>query len=219
MLKATMQFNGQALQDKFVVNVLGNKRPGYFLEIGSHHPIRINNTYLLEKQLDWRGIMVEYDPSYLPLYKTHRPNSIHVIQDASQIDYAALFRTHDVPHDVDYLQIDLEVANGSTLRTLQNLDRQVMDTYRFATITFEHDIYTSNYLDTRRESREIFSRRGYAPVFTDISNKGNPYEDWYVHPDLVDMDYVARLQANNVQHYTQHPLTERALEFSRIDYT
>jgi hypothetical protein len=30
---------GQANQDKFVLNVLKEKRNGYFLEIGSNHPI------------------------------------------------------------------------------------------------------------------------------------------------------------------------------------
>ena len=38
---------GQAEQDKFVLNVLNNKKNGYFLEIGSNHPININNSYLL----------------------------------------------------------------------------------------------------------------------------------------------------------------------------
>lgn len=42
-------FNGQAEQDKFVLNILKNKKKGFFLEIGSNHPIKINNSYILEK--------------------------------------------------------------------------------------------------------------------------------------------------------------------------
>lgn len=42
-------YNGQALQDEFVLTVLNNKKNGYFLEIGSYDPIIINNTYILEK--------------------------------------------------------------------------------------------------------------------------------------------------------------------------
>jgi hypothetical protein len=78
---------GQAEQDKFVLNVLKNKKNGYFLEIGSNHPIDINNSYLLEKNYNWKGIMVEYDSKFLSLYKQHRPNSIHVINDATKVDY------------------------------------------------------------------------------------------------------------------------------------
>ena len=39
-------FNGQALQDKFVLNVLKNKKNGTFLDMGAHEPIHINNTYI-----------------------------------------------------------------------------------------------------------------------------------------------------------------------------
>ena len=56
-----------------------------------------------------------------------------------------------------------------------------MDKYKFATITFEHDIYHTNYLNTLLVSRKIFEDRGYVRVL-DINNKGiNPYEDWYIH--------------------------------------
>jgi hypothetical protein len=41
-------FRGQSNQDRFVLNVLKEKKDGYFLEIGSNHPININNSYLLE---------------------------------------------------------------------------------------------------------------------------------------------------------------------------
>ena len=78
---------GQANQDKFVLNILKEKKNGYFLEIGSNHPININNTYLLETKYDWKGIMVEYQSEYLPMYKEHRPNSIHIINDARTVDY------------------------------------------------------------------------------------------------------------------------------------
>ena len=100
-------YNGQAEQDKFVLRILKEKRDGFFLEIGSHEPIFINNTYLLETQYNWKGIMVEYDESHFESYKTHRPNSVHVLSDATVVDYKALFETNNVPHNIDYLQIDL----------------------------------------------------------------------------------------------------------------
>ena len=181
-------FNGEAEQDKFVLNILKNKKNGFFLEIGSHHPSKYNNSYILEKNYEWNGIMIEYSSTYLNDYKQLRTNSIHIINDARRIDYKNLFKINNVPFNLDYLQIDLHVDDGSTLNTLKKLNSEVMDEYKFATITFEHDIYLSNYLNTRLESRKIFGDRGYVRVFSDINNGGkNPYEDWYVHPDLVDI--------------------------------
>jgi hypothetical protein len=211
-------FYGQAHQDKFVLNVLNWKRNGFFLEIGSNHPIIINNTYILERDYNWSGIMVDYNPSFLPLYKQQRSNSVHVINDATKIDYKTLFETNNVPVSIDYLQIDLEVINGSTIQTLQKLDAEVLNKYKFATVTFEHDIYHTNYENTRLTSREIFHRNGYICVFEDISNEGSPYEDWYVHPDLVDMNYVNILKEKNTPYYVNNSITGKSLNYMDIVY-
>ena len=193
-----MEFGGQALQDKFVLNFSQFKRSGTFVEIGSNHPIIINNTYLLENGFGWRGIMVEYDTSWETEYKKYRPNSHHIMADATQVDYVSAFQEASLPMDIDYLQIDLEVNNGSTMKTLLKFDKEVFDSYRFSTITFEHDIYHTNFMNTREESRKIFKNRGYVRVFSDITNNGeNPFEDWYVHPDLVNMKYIEQLMNEN----------------------
>jgi hypothetical protein len=209
---------GQANQDKFVLNVLKEKTNGYFLEIGSNHPININNTYLLETSYNWKGIMIEYESKYLPLYKEQRPNSIHVINDATTIDYKFLFETNNMPLTFDYLQIDLEANNGSTIRTLQKLNTEIFEKYKFATVTFEHDIYHTNFDNTRLQSRDIFKSRGYICVFEDINCDGNPYEDWYVHPDLVDIDYVNNLIENNKTKYIDHPITGKTINWKDIQY-
>jgi hypothetical protein len=210
---------GQAEQDKFVLNVLKEKRNGFFLEIGSNHPININNSYLLETKYEWKGIMIEYDSNFLDLYKIHRPNSIHVINDATIIDYKSIFENNNMPLCFDYLQIDLEANNGSTIKTLQKLDNEIFDTYKFATVTFEHDIYHTNFDNTRLKSRDIFKKRGYVCVFEDINNGIEyPYEDWYVHPDLVDMNYVNNLIENNKKYYIHHPITEKTLKWQDIKY-
>jgi hypothetical protein len=212
-------YNGQAGQDKFVLNVLKEKKNGCFLEIGSNHPIHINNSYLLEKNYDWRGIMVEYDSNFLSLYKIHRPNSIHIINDATKIDYKNIFEENNIPFLCDYLQIDLEVDNGSTIKTLEKLDSEFFDIYKFATVTFEHDIYHSNFDNTRIKSREIFKKRGYICVFEDINDSGNPYEDWYVHPDLVDMNYVNELIEINKNNYEYNQITGKSINWKNIIYS
>ena len=213
-------FNGQAEQDKFVIKVLNEKQNGYFLEIGSNHPININNTYLLEHQYNWKGIMVEYNPDFLPLYKQHRPQSIHIINDATKVDYKTQFELHNFPYTMDYLQIDLEANNGSTINTLYKLDAEVLDNYKFAIITFEHDIYHTNFGNTREESRKIFEKRGYVSVFKDIHNiePKYVYEDWYVHPELVNMSYVNNLIEQNINNYEENNITGKSLNWQNIQY-
>jgi hypothetical protein len=199
-----LDYNGQAEQDKFVCNVLNNKTNGFFVEVGSAHPIKINNTYVLENTLKWTGLMFEYQrATFEELYKEHRPNSNYIFGDAQQHNYQEIFDKHKAPKNIDFLQLDIAPPQG-TLRVLQNLNEGVMDFYKFAVVTFEHDYRgkDANFL-VREESRKILKDRGYYLVFEDITPKEPKwaYEDWYVHPYLVDMDYVEKLQSDNEANY------------------
>ena len=198
-----MIYNGQIAQDLYVLKCTNYKYNGTFLEIGSNDPIKINNTYLLEKNYNWSGIMIEYDNSFSDLYKKYRPLSKFIISDATQIDYKTELENFNMPNNIDYLQIDLEVCNNSTLNTLKMLNNNIMNNYKFATITFEHDIYRGNYFNTQCESREIFKNRGYILVFPDVMNEGNKFEDWYVHPDLVNMNYINSIKSDISLEYTE----------------
>ncbi len=202
----------QAQQDVFILNILKGKQNGYFVELGSNDPIVINNTFLLETHFNWKGIMIEYDDKYFDKYKEVRPNSIHILNDATLIDYNELFLKNNVPKNIDYLQIDLEPGNGSTLKLIELFDSSgIFDKYKFAVVTFEHDIYQASnpeysneekqvYIDTKNKSIEIFKKYGYVMVFENINDKQDlsvAFEDWYVHPDLVDMNYINELKNKN----------------------
>jgi len=195
-------FNSQAGQDQFVINILKEKKDGYFLEIGSNHPIEINNTYILEKKYNWKGLMVEYDKKYENMYKDHRTSN-YIFEDATKIDYLQEFKKLNFPQNMDYLQIDLEVDNGSTIKTLEILNDTILPEYRFGTITFEHDIYRGNHFNTKERSREIFENNGYIRVFGDISNDGYAFEDWYVYPDLVDLEFIDKIKRNGPIDYKE----------------
>ena len=192
-----MNTYSQAAQDLFVRAITKYKMNGFFVDIGSNHHQVNSNTYILEKKYNWSGLLVDYDASFRTLYDTHRSKSIYVIDDARKIDYKNILDNNNFPKHIDYLQIDLDVDNKSTLDTFLLLNDTIFDTYKFATITFEHDIYTGNYFDTQSISRKILRDRGYILVFPNVSlfwaGSFKPFEDWYVHPDLVDMNIVNKV--------------------------
>ena len=203
-----MEYYGQVAADYFVINILKHKKNGYFLEIGSSDPIYTNNSYKLETEYDWRGIMVEYDPGFLPKYQQIRPKSIHLINDARKINYLEELRKSNFPKNMDFLQIDLEVENRSTLDVLEQFNTTVFNEYKFATVIFETDIYRGDWYNTRARSREIFEANGYIRVFSDVmvtlperDPTDCPFEDWYVHPDLVDMSMINSIKQSNSIHF------------------
>jgi hypothetical protein len=206
-----MDTYSQAGQDLFVEYVTKQKCNGTFLEIGSNHPQTHNNSYLLEKKYNWKGVMVEYDNSFESSYKSYRPNSIYEINDARLVNYREILDKNNFPLNMDYLQIDLDVDNKSTLDTLILLNNTVFDNYKFATITFEHDIYRGNFFDTQNISRQLLTDRGYLLVFPNVSvfweGSYKPFEDWYVHPELVDMDVINKIKTSDSLNWEQ--ITQR----------
>jgi len=242
--------NSQAGQDLFVAGMLQGKKNGSFLEIGSNHLQNSNNSYLLEKELNWTGYSIDQfevhtDKNYkkivdafwknfynnikdsnwpdmpesitdLPAeikkecinnhgyyvylpkqmsWKIDRPLTTFIQADATKLDYSFL------PKEMDYLQVDIDppIAN---LLLLEKLLAQT----RFATITFEHDLWrnTDEVRYVRKQSRIVCKKHGYQIVANDVTiepGKGvgiddNPvyFEDWYVHPHCVDLSIIERFK-------------------------
>lgn len=174
----------QAMQDIFVRTSLDNKSHGYFLEIGSNESIFISNTFALEQEFNWTGLMIDYNSDYASQYSKYR-KSPYLILDATLVDYKSELEKLNFPHVCDYLQIDLEVSNKSTIATLEKLATDIFPHYKFATVTFEHDFYTGNFHNTRAKSREIFAANGYQLLHSDVLISGLSFEDWYIHPSVV----------------------------------
>ena len=172
----------QSMQDMFVLSMLDGKRNGIYVEIGADQPRVISNTYLLEKDFDWSGISFELDSDKVAFFNTIRKNKC-LCEDATLYDYKSLFEERSYPKQIDYLQLDIDPAEG-TLRALKTLP---LDDYRFSVITYETDVYSSG-ADIQDEQIKILESHGYQLVTKNVKCEGNPYEDWWVDPAIVSED-------------------------------
>jgi FkbM family methyltransferase len=66
----------QLRQDLELLKFYNNKKDGFFIEIGASDGIELSNTYLLEKEYNWKGICVEPIPKRFELLCKNRPNSL-----------------------------------------------------------------------------------------------------------------------------------------------
>ena len=181
----------QADQDLFVLSMLDGRRNGTWLEIGCGWPLHISNTALLEFDFGWRGISFDSYQAVLDEWAGVRSNpTTHVC--GYNVDFAKLFKDHNITKtDIDYLSIDCDPAT----QTYDILLRIPFDQYRFAVITFEHD----HDLTVQHNAQMYLTQHGYKLVVCNISDQGiaNPYEDWYVHPSLVNPVKVAQHLADD----------------------
>ena len=192
----------QCYQDLFVLAATNGKRNGTFLEIGAQDAQFCNNTYILEKLYDWKGISIDIDEVHKKSFEYFdRSNTNLVIQDALTIDYTKLLEDNNMPSHIDFLQLDIDPSEI----TFECLMKIPFDKYTFSVITYETDFFAKNntneeeLIKIRKESREYIQSKGYVLLAGDVcvTNANEPFEDWYVHPSFVDLERLKPLMVGD----------------------
>jgi hypothetical protein len=182
----------QSSQDIFVLSCLNGKRNGTFLDLGSNHSVLINNTYLLEDSFGWSGVSIDIDNSHAPSYSEHRKTKFLNL-DCTNLDFNEISNYYDSNH-IDYLSVDLEPASI----TLKCLYKIPFDKLEFSIITYEHDSYRFGDV-YKLKSREFIESFGYKRICSNVSDQGNPYEDWYYNPKYISYSDIKELESENQQ--------------------
>jgi len=172
----------QCFQDFFVLSMLNGKKDGTYLEVGCADPLYGNNTALLEKEYGWKGMSIDIDPQWSDKWKQQGRECL--ISNALEVDYEGNLEGNDI---VDYLQIDCDPPSVS----YEVLLKIPFHKHKFRVITFEHDHYVDDTQSIRDKSRKYLQSFGYELVVSNISpDEYSPYEDWWVHPELVDSKLI-----------------------------
>ena len=189
------KFNSDARQDEFAANILGFKRNGFCVDIGSCHSVISNNAFYFQ-DLGWTSLSVEIEPGYNSSYST-RNLGVHLNTNALEVDYKKVFEENEFPTSIDYLSLDVDTVSLEVLKILP------MDEYRFKVITIEHDgyLYDDKY---RGAQREILNANGYKLLCSNVyvqqpgyEGKEFPFEDWWVDPSQFDQELLDRIECEN----------------------
>lgn len=181
-------WNDRSNQEEFILDLLGNKKNGYYVELGAFHSTNGSNTYRLEKEFDWTGVSFEIVPEFHKEISENRTNPC-ILGDATQFNYINYFEENNFPKQIDYLQVDIDAGYamdgrpvGNPYLTLHGLLAVPLNSYRFTVITFEHDanMYWRN-IAMRDVQREILDSLGYSLVVRSES------EDWWVDPTAISL--------------------------------
>lgn len=183
----------ESYQDMFVLAMLDGKRNGTYLEIGAGNFEYGNNTALLERNYDWTGISIDYNADLIQQFLQNRKNKA-ILRDARLVDYYALTQSIGMDTIIDYLQFDCDPPSS----TYDTLLAMPFDRLKFRVITYEHDYYCDLERKYRDLSRAFLESYGYVMVVNNIAPDGSrAYEDWWVHPDLVDNSLLSTMTVIN----------------------
>jgi len=170
-----LNFKSEIGQDRAVLDFLGVKYNGTFVDIGCAMPMSISNTFVFEATFNWRGIGIDIQDmrdNGGETWRSHRPQTKHMVTDALALDYEKVFQENNMPETIDYLSLDLEPPDI----TMKCLAKLPLNKYKFNIITFEVDEYREGGLERAKVSREYLAKFGY-----NLMGCINRQDDVYVH--------------------------------------
>jgi len=206
LLKALRHSRSQLGQDLFALSYLGFRPGGYFVEFGATNGIDLSNSYLLETQFGWNGIVAE------PARRWHtdlRKNRICHIETNCVWRESDSVLTFNEADSGEYSTIDSYSSsdensqkrrNGQTYSVETISLKDLLDKYKApGTIDFlsidtegsEYEILRNfefnkyqfrvitcehNYGPEREEIFALLTGHGYVRKFEELST----FDDWYV---------------------------------------
>lgn len=99
-----MTYYSQYGQDEYIIQRLKNKRYGFFVDLGAALPIELSNTYYIERELNWNGILIEAGAHFIENLQQQR---------TSTVVHALIFNKPDI--EVSYM-IDNGVGLGNHIK-------------------------------------------------------------------------------------------------------
>jgi FkbM family methyltransferase len=195
-------------QDVFALYCLNFKKGGYFLEFGATNGVDLSNTYLLEKDFGWRGILAEparvwhedlvanrtasidfdcvWSKSCEVINFTVAPDAEYsTISSFTQKDAHASSRSKGEIYSVKTISLnDLLSRHGApSIIDYLSIDTEGSELEILRAFDFEQyaiSVITCehNFSSQRSEIFELLTSNGFIRVFEGFSR----WDDWYIHP-------------------------------------
>jgi FkbM family methyltransferase len=206
MLEYLGKSKSQLRQDLFVLSQLAFKKNGYFVEFGATNGYDLSNTYLMEKELGWTGILAEPATVWHKDLKNNRNCNIEtncVWKDSNstltfnQVAVAEL-STINCYSDTDSHKDARKDGKNYEVRTIslndllskynapkhidylsidtEGSEYEILSNFDFSKYSFSIITCEHNYTPMREKLYSLLTQHGYRRVFEDLSL----FDDWYV---------------------------------------
>ncbi len=207
LLKNLRKSRSQLRQDLFVLSELNFKHNGYFVEFGATNGVTLSNTYLLEKEFGWTGILAEPAIFWHDDLKRNRRANIETrcvwkdststlnfneiaeystISSYSDNDNHKKIRKRGKTYDVKTISLNdlLEKHEAPVEIDYLSIDTEgsefeILNNFDFSKHSFKVITCEHNYTPMREKIFELLVKNGYVRKFEKLSD----YDDWYVRLD------------------------------------
>ena len=195
-------------QDVFALYGLNWKRSGYFVEFGATNGFDLSNTYLLEKDFGWNGILAEPAKVWHEELKANRSASLDfdcvwnksgeivnftVAQEAeystissfTDKDAHASARNKGETFPVTTISLSDLLKRHDAPSTIDYLsidtegsELEILEAFDFNQYAISVITCEHNFSSQRAKLYKLLSSHGFIRVFEGLSR----WDDWYIHP-------------------------------------
>jgi len=179
-------FYSQDHQDQYLeTHVFKGYKNGFYVDVGAHDGLSINNTYYFEKYNNWTGINIEPMKKAFDKLVHNRPNNINLNCAVCNHDGETEFLCNE-----GYTEMISGIKNNFDPRHLQRLEQEnrqhgsttdviKVQTKKLETIYDENNITHIHYLsiDVEGSEFEVIQSINFDKVFIDVIGFENNYND------------------------------------------
>ena len=206
LLAWVMESQAQLWQDLFVLHELGMKRDGYFVEFGATNGVSLSNTFLLEKQFGWKGILAEPARCWHAGLEKNRSAAIEkkcvwsksgevlmfnetevaelsTISAFSATDSHATIRTQGTNYPVETISLNdlLRLHRAPKMIDYLSIDTEgsefeILSHFDFNEFSFKIITCEHNGTEAREKIFDLLTANGYVRKHPELSK----FDDWYV---------------------------------------
>lgn len=179
-------FHSQDGQDKYLeTNIFRGFKNGFFVDVGAHDGITINNTLYFERHNGWTGINIEPIESVYNKLVINRPFCVNIKCAVSNTDGNAEFILNKgYTEMISGLKSSYDSRHMSRLQkenTMTNSTTETVNvcTKRLETIFDEKGVTRVNYMSVDVEGAEydVINSINFDKVFIDVIGFENNYND------------------------------------------
>jgi len=206
LLEFMQKSKSQFRQDLFVLSELDFKYEGFFVEFGATDGVSLSNTYLLEKEYNFKGILSEPNPKQWKNLKMHRNakfeekciwsksgeklsfvdcGDLSTVSDFADKDLHAINRRNKNRFEVETISLTdmLKKHDAPSFIDYLSIDTEgseyeILSAHDFEKFKFKIITVEHNYNKQRNNIFELLTANGYIRKHTELSH----FDDWYVLP-------------------------------------
>lgn len=198
----------QINQDIFVISNLHGKKNGFFVEFGATDGIGLSNTFLLEKEYGWNGILVEPGKNWSKELVINRKSKIDfrcvaasskkyvMFSETTSPELSTIsgFENHDQNKRITKSTYSVETVSLIDLLTehdapkiidyisidTEGTEFDILKNFDFDKYKFKIMTVEHNFTAEREKIFQLLTTNGYQRMWSEFTQ----FDDWYINPSI-----------------------------------